>query len=74
MDSSTLIGFMGIALLIIINIAAVAFSYGSISQIVKDTCARLDKLENRLEKVEGRLEAVEKGVNGKGQKSSGESR
>jgi len=41
MDGAT-IGVMG---LIVVNIAAVAYSYGMLSQKVKDICRRMDRVE-----------------------------
>jgi len=45
MTDSVLLGFAGIALLVVINIAAVAFSYGRLSQKVTDACRRIGRLE-----------------------------
>jgi len=40
-----LLGIAGIGFLILINIAAVAFSYGKLSQQVSDACRRIGRLE-----------------------------
>ena len=45
MDGNT-IGFIGVALLVLTNIAAVAYSYGKLSQKVNDLCRRVTRLEN----------------------------
>ena len=45
MSASVLLSFIGIALLVVINITAVAFSYGRISQKVNDLCRRVDRIE-----------------------------
>ena len=58
MSESLLGGIMGIALLVIINIVLVAFSYGRLSQSVSDLCRRMDRVEkiinNSGEKEKGR--------------------
>ena len=41
MDGATI----GVITLLIINIAAVAYSYGSLSQKVNDLCRRVNRLE-----------------------------
>ncbi len=45
MTDSVLLGFISIAVLVIINIAIVAFSYGKLHQQVKDACRRIGRLE-----------------------------
>ena len=45
MYESLILGLLGIGILVIINIAMVAFSYGKLSQKVSDTCRRIDRLE-----------------------------
>jgi hypothetical protein len=45
MSDSVLLSFIGIALLVVINITAVAFSYGRIRQKVNDLCHRVDRVE-----------------------------
>ncbi len=45
MSDSVLLSLVGIALLVVINIAAVAFSYGRLSQKVNDLCQRTDRVE-----------------------------
>ena len=37
----------GIIVLVLVNIGAVAYSYGKLSQKVSDACRRLDSLEKR---------------------------
>lgn len=41
-----------VMVLVIINIAAVAFSYGRLTQKVKDLCSRLNDLSHRLGSLE----------------------
>ena len=38
---------MGIVVLVCVNIAAVAYSYGKLSQKVDDLCRRVTRLENK---------------------------
>jgi hypothetical protein len=45
MSASVLLSFIGIALLVVINIAAVAFSYGKLNQKVNDLCRRVDRID-----------------------------
>jgi len=41
-------GILGIAGLVILNIIAVAFSYGMLTQKVKDLCRRMGRVEDIL--------------------------
>ena len=45
MTDSVLFGFISIAVLVIINIAIVAYGYGKLSQKVNDACRRIGRLE-----------------------------
>jgi len=50
-------GTVGIIVLIVVNIALAAYSYGRLSQKVNDLCRRMDRVEkiiNNSEKKEGR--------------------
>jgi len=45
LDGGILIGFIGIGLIGVINLATVAFVFGRIKQKVDDLCKRVDRLE-----------------------------
>lgn len=45
MSVEVLFGFVSIALLVIIDIVIVAFSYGRLCQKVADACRRISRLE-----------------------------
>lgn len=45
MDTGITAALIGIGMLVIINIVAVAYSYGKLSQKVNDFCQRVDRLE-----------------------------
>ena len=46
-------GLVGLAGLVVVNIAAVAFSYGALNQKVKDIDKRLGRVEEKLDKIPG---------------------
>ena len=46
MDSGILLGFIGIGLIGVANIATVAFVFGKIKQKVDDLCVRVERLED----------------------------
>ncbi len=41
-------GFVSLIVLLVVNIAAVAFSYGSLTQKVRDICRRIERLERLI--------------------------
>ena len=43
-------GSASIVVLVVANIAAVAFSYGKLSQKVNDLCRRIDRVEKAVNK------------------------
>lgn len=45
---------IGIAILVCVNIGAVAFSYGKLSQKVDDVCKRVTRLEGKSNPGEGK--------------------
>lgn len=45
MDGGIVAALIGLGALVIINIVAVAYSYGKLSQKVSDFCGRVDRLE-----------------------------
>jgi len=48
MSEAMLIGFLSIAVLVIIQIAMFSFGYGKLSQKVNDACRRIGKLEEKV--------------------------
>lgn len=46
MSGGVVAAFVGTAILVVINIAIAAFSYGRLSQKVDDCCRRITRLEN----------------------------
>ena len=48
MTDSVLFSFMGVATLVIINIALAAYSYGKLSQRVSDLSRRVNRIEVRM--------------------------
>ena len=49
---------LGALILILVNIAGVAFSYGKLSQKVKDQCQKLDAVEERLNHISTALNTL----------------
>lgn len=46
-------GYIAVIVLIVTNIGLVAFSYGKLTQKVKDLCRRVDKLERSVNSKKG---------------------
>ena len=42
------VGIIAVVILVVINITGVAYSYGMLSQKVKDLCRRLDRVEKAI--------------------------
>lgn len=48
MSDAIVAALIGVAILVMINIILVAFTYGRLSQKVDDFCRRVDKLESKV--------------------------
>lgn len=46
MDGGAIAGFASIGVLMVFNIAAVAYSFGKVKQKVEDLCGRVTRLED----------------------------
>ena len=51
-NAGIVIGFISLAILIIVQITLFAFGYGKLSQKVTDYCNRIDKLEQKVGLIE----------------------